>query len=76
MKDIPHIDHNDKFYEGYVLEKYPRIFFPKEVSFCAKKVFKLIHTNIYGPITPNSLGKHRYFIIFIDDFSQRTWVYF
>jgi transposase InsO family protein len=58
-----------------VLGKHPRNSFPKEASYRAKKVLELVHTDIYGPITPNSLGKHRYFITFIDDFSRRTWVY-
>jgi hypothetical protein len=69
VKGIPHIDHSDKFCEGCVLGKYLRNSFPKEASYCAKNVLELIHIDICGLITPNSLGKHWYFIIFIDDFS-------
>ena len=29
-----------------------------------------------GPIDPISLVKNRYFLLFIDDFSRKTWVYF
>jgi GAG-pre-integrase domain len=76
VKNIPHIDHSDKLCEGCVLGKHPRNYFPKEVNYRAKKVLELVHTDICGPITPNLLGKHRYFITFIDDFSRRTWVYF
>jgi transposase InsO family protein len=76
VKNISHIDHSDKLCEGCVLGKHPRNFFPKEASYRAKKVLDLVHTDICGPITPNSLGKYRYFIIFIYDFSRRTWVYF
>jgi hypothetical protein len=76
VKAIPHIDHDNKFYEGYVLGKQSRHYFLKEVSYRAKKVLELIYTDICGPITPNSLSKHRYFITFIDDFSRRTWIYF
>jgi transposase InsO family protein len=76
VKNIPHIDHSDKLCEACVLEKHPRNSFPKEASYRAKKMLELVHTDICGPITPNSLGKHQYFITFIDDFSRRTWVYF
>jgi hypothetical protein len=76
VKDIRHIDHNDKFCEVCVLEKNPRIFFPKEASYHAKKVLELVHTDIYGSTTPNSLSKYRYFITFIDYFFRITWVYF
>jgi transposase InsO family protein len=41
-----------------------------------RRYFELVHTDIYDSTTPNSLGKHRYFIIFIDYFSRITWVYF
>lgn len=29
-----------------------------------------------GPINPSSFGKNKYFILFIDDHSRKTWVYF
>ena len=31
---------------------------------------ELIHTDICGPFTSNTLGGYRYFITFIDDFSR------
>ncbi|KAJ4813156.1 polyprotein [Rhynchospora pubera] len=76
VKGLPHIENCDKFCEGCVLGKHPKSSFPKEASYRAKKPLELIHTDICGPITPNSLGKHRYFITFVEDFSRRTWVYF
>ncbi|KAJ3691578.1 hypothetical protein LUZ61_020742 [Rhynchospora tenuis] len=55
VKELPQIDHCDKFCEGCVLGKHPRSSFPKEASYRAKKPLELIHTDICGPITPNSL---------------------
>jgi len=37
-------------------------------------VLELIHTDIYGPITPTSMGGYRYFITFIDDYSHFGWI--
>ena len=37
-------------------------------------VLELIHTDIYGPITPTSMGEYRYFITFIDDYSRFGWI--
>ncbi|KAJ3704843.1 hypothetical protein LUZ61_008548 [Rhynchospora tenuis] len=76
VKGLPQIDHCDKFCERCVLGKHPRSSFPIEASYHAKKPLELIRTDICGPITPNSLGKHRYFITFVNNFSRRTWVYF
>lgn len=66
----------DKFCEGCVLGKQARTSFPREARYRAKKPLELIHTDICGPITPMSLGGHRYFRTFIDDYSRITWVYF
>jgi hypothetical protein len=35
-----------------------------------------IHTDLIGPITPPSLGGARFAILFTDDFSRYTWIYF
>ena len=50
--------------------------FPKKSSSRAKKSLQLIHTDVCDLINPSSLGKSNYFLIFIDDFSRKTWVYF
>lgn len=39
-------------------------------------MLELVHSNICGPITPTSNGGKNYVITFIDDFSQKVWVYF
>ena len=31
--------------------------------------------DVCGPIKPSSLGKSNYFLLFIDNFSRKTWVY-
>ena len=35
----------------------------------------MVHSDICGPL-PTSLGGCRYFLLFVDDFSRMTWVYF
>lgn len=38
-------------------------------------LLQLIHTDIYGPFPTPSLGRQRYFITFIDDFSRYAYVF-
>ncbi|KAL0341549.1 UNVERIFIED_CONTAM: Retrovirus-related Pol polyprotein from transposon RE1 [Sesamum calycinum] len=44
-------------------------------SWRAKAVLELIHTDVCGPMR-TSHEQNRYFILFIDDYSRMTWVYF
>jgi len=53
-----------------------RTSFPKESNSRAKKPLEITHVVVYGPIKPSSLGKNNHFLLFMDDFSRKTWVYF
>ncbi|KAL3612509.1 hypothetical protein D5086_003529 [Populus alba] len=50
--------------------------FPKGISKRATHKLELVHLDIYGPMSTASLSNNMYFILFIDDFSRMTWVYF
>ena len=49
---------------------------PKVRSHESSKILELVHSDVAGPFCIQSLGGARYFVIFIDDFSRKTWVYF
>ncbi|KAM1823768.1 hypothetical protein FF1_025765 [Malus domestica] len=76
VRGLPCISHPDQVCEGCLLGKQFRKSFPKESTTRAQKPLELIHTDVCGPIKPSSLGKNNYFLLFIDDFSRKTWVYF
>ena len=42
----------------------------------AKDILEIIHSNVCGPMSSNSLSGYAYYVSFIDDFSRKTWVYF
>ena len=74
MRGLPSIEHPNQFCEGCLLGKQLRKSFPKEVSMRATKSLQLVHTDVCGPIRPSSFGN--YFLLLIDDFSRKMWVYF
>jgi transposase InsO family protein len=41
----------------------------------AKVILELIHSDVCGPLSTPSLNGHVYYVIFIDDFSRKLWMY-
>lgn len=41
----------------------------------ATRILELIHSDVCGPMSINSIGGKRYFVTFIDDFSRKCFVY-
>ena len=76
VKGLPFIDHPVQSCKECLLSKHHRSSFSKESTFRAFKSLQLVHTDVCGPISPNSLGGNKYFLTFTDDFSRKTWVYF
>ena len=41
----------------------------------SQRPFDLVHCDVWGPVRTLSVSDHRYYIMFIDDFSRVSWVY-
>ncbi|KAL0551410.1 hypothetical protein IC582_010496 [Cucumis melo] len=63
-------------YEGCVYGKQIRKSFPIGKAWRASKCLQLIHVDLCGPMQTKSLGGSFYFLIFIDDYSCISWIYF
>jgi hypothetical protein len=61
--------------EGCILGKQHRHSFPKDGATRATKVLEIVHSNVCGSMKDMSLGRARYFLTSIDDFSRKMWVY-
>jgi transposase InsO family protein len=42
----------------------------------AAKILERVHSDVCGPFSTASTTKHRYYVIFVDDFSRKCWIYF
>lgn len=76
MKDLPAIQTSDDVCERCLQGKQHRKPFPTGKAWRAKKILELLHTDVCGPMRTTTFEKNRYFILFIDDYSRMTWVYF
>lgn len=61
--------------EPCVLGKHTKASLPRQASSRTKQILELIHSDVGGPF-PFSLGGSKYHLLFINDFSRYTTVYF
>ena len=73
---LPIIKATDDICESCVVGKQHRDSFPKQNSNRALRPTDLIHADVCGSMQTLSLNDNRYFVVFVDDFSRMTWVYF
>ncbi|CAA0841273.1 cysteine-rich RLK (RECEPTOR-like protein kinase) 8 [Striga hermonthica] len=76
MKNLPDIQLNENLCEKCMEEKQHRKPFPSSQAERAKQILELVHTDVCGPLRTPTFEKNRYFILFIDDYTRMTWVYF
>jgi myosin-crossreactive antigen len=57
------------------LGKYTKTAFPSSDSGAAE-ILDLIHSDVCGPMSLASLTGSLYYVVFIDDFSQKSWIVF
>jgi len=48
---------------------------PKNIL-TSSRPLKLLHINLFGPITYISIGGNKYGLVIVDDFSRFTWIFF
>ncbi|KAG9446485.1 hypothetical protein H6P81_012613 [Aristolochia fimbriata] len=63
------------FCEDCVLGKQKRVSFNKDGREKKSNKLDLVHTDVWGPAQGKSFGGNLYFVIFIDDYSRKTWIY-
>ncbi|GAB2282327.1 hypothetical protein Dimus_039537 [Dionaea muscipula] len=62
--------------EGCQLGKQTRSAFKNQPVSPASRALEIVHGDICGPFQITSLGGHRYFLLFVDSHSRKTWIYF
>ncbi len=64
------------FCEGCIDGKIRRSPFKLVGAIRSQRKLELVHSDVCGPMSVESLGGHKYFVTFIDDYSRSCAVYF
>ena len=73
---LPQLEMSSNVCEGCMLGKQHMDFFPSRSTWRAQDPLELIHTDICGPMQVESHSGNKYFLLFTDDCTRMTWVYF
>ncbi|CAL9023657.1 unnamed protein product [Prunus brigantina] len=73
---LAHLEQISVVCDGCMQGKQHRDSFPLESSWRATSPLELVHTDICGPMKSESLSGNMYFLLFTDDYSRMSWVYF
>ena len=38
-------------------------------------IFNLTHSDVWGPSSISNIGRSRYFVVFVDDYSRYSWIF-
>jgi hypothetical protein len=72
VRDLPIPKEETDVCSDCMMGKQHRESIPKKAKWRATKKLELIHSDVCGPINPQSNGGNRYFITFTDDFSKKN----
>nr|GFB25444.1 retrovirus-related Pol polyprotein from transposon TNT 1-94 [Tanacetum cinerariifolium] len=71
-----HMSSNRMFPLDFSKQMKTSMSFPVGKSKRAEAILEIIHADVCGPMRTESLSGSKYFLLFIDDFSRMSWVYF
>lgn len=75
VEGLPCISHPTQVCEGCLFAKQTRKSFPSETSWRASKPLEMIHADLCGPISPETIGGNKYFLLIVDDFTRFMWIF-
>lgn len=75
VRGLPKLEVINEACEECQLGKQHRESFPSKSKWISQSPLELVHTDLCGPMQVPSLGGSRYFLLFVDDYTRKIWVY-
>ena len=73
---LPAVSELQEPYEACMMGKQQRKAFPRESNNRAHSPLEMVHVDLCGKMSTTALGGSFYFMLLVDDFSRKMWVYF
>jgi len=67
---VPVISHPEQVCSDCLTAKQTRASFPRATQWQAEEKLKLVHVDLCGPISPETAGGNKYFMLLVDDHSR------
>lgn len=75
VEGVPLISVPKKICEGCTMGKQTRSRFKKTAPKRAKQPLEVVHSDVYGPFEIATLGGNKYFLLFVDEWTRKSWIY-
>lgn len=75
VKGMPNIKHQSQICESCLVGKQTRNPYPHATSYRATRPSELVHGDLCGLISPQTVAGNRYIFLLVDDFSRYMWIY-
>jgi len=77
VNGLPKINYENEFQcRACALGKHTRASFKSKNIVSTTRPLELFHLDLFGPVTPTSLGGKSYALVIVDDYSRYTWTFF
>ncbi|WVZ24171.1 hypothetical protein V8G54_002715 [Vigna mungo] len=75
VKGVPVISTPTKICERCILGKQTRSKFGNSAPKCAKQPLEVVYVDVCGPFEITTYGGNKYFLLFVDEWTRKLWVY-
>jgi hypothetical protein len=76
LKGIDAISGTPDFCEPCTLGKMKKLPFTSQDEVRASRPLQIVHSDVGGPISPQSQDGYKYWLLIVDDYSRFPWIYF
>ena len=72
---IPSLEMPEKLCEGFLVRKQSINSLVSTMPMRSSCILKVVYLDVCGPFEEHTIGGNKYFVLFVDEFSRKLWIY-